>query len=196
MTTIVAVQKSGSVCIAADTLARYGSAKESADYIANHDKLVPVGDAVLAPAGPASVNLILKSYFKDPENARAFGTLEEVFETIRELQAALKEDYFLNPKEDESDPYESIQMELLIASPGGMFGVYPLRSIQQYKRFCAFGSGAEYAMGAMHACYDQLDRPEAIVERALAAAACFDSSTALPMTARTIELRSAPAPTA
>jgi len=189
MTTIVAVQKSGSVCIAADTLARYGSAKESADYIANHDKLVSVGDAILAPAGPASVNLILKSYFKNPEHARAFGTLEEVFETIRELQAGLKENYFLNPKEDESDPYESIQMELLIASPGGMFGVYPLRSIQQYRRFYAFGSGAEYAMGAMHACYDQLDRPDAIAERALAAAACFDSSTALPLTSHTIELR-------
>ena len=56
---------------------------------------------------------------------------------------ALKDDYFLIPKEDERDPYESLQMETLVASPAGIFGVYPLRSVQEYTRYYAFGSGAE-----------------------------------------------------
>lgn len=189
MTTIVVVQKNGRACIGADTLARYGTIKESADYIANHDKLVCVDDVVLAPTGPASCQLVLNSYFADPERPRAFGSVQEVFETARSLQAALKEEYTLNPKEDEGDPFESSQMELLVCAPSGIYGVYPLRSVQQYTRFYAFGSGTDIALGALHACYDTLERPEDIAQRALAAAAEFDEATGAPFTVRSVELR-------
>jgi len=182
MTTIVAVKKAGSTCIAADTMARYGSCKESADLIANSDKLVHVDDTVLAPAGPASANLVLRSYFADPERPRDFSSLQAVFETMRSLQAGLKEDYFLNPREDESDPFDSIQMEILIASPAGIFGVYPLRSIQEYTKYYAFGSGSEYALGSLYTNYDRLASAQEIAKAAIEAAATFDDSTGLPLT--------------
>jgi ATP-dependent HslUV protease subunit HslV len=188
MTTTVVVKKAGRVCIAADTMSRYGSCQESADFIENSSKLVHVDDAVLAPCGPASANLVLGSYFADPERRRDFSTLEHVFESVRALQVGLKEEYFLNPREDETDPFESLQMELLVASPGGIFGVYPLRSVQEYKRYYSFGSGSEYALGAMHANYERLASAEEIARSAIEAAACFDDATGLPLTMESIVL--------
>lgn len=188
MTTVVVVRKGRLACIAADTLAKYGDAAEPAAYIANHDKLVQVGDAWLAPTGPASAQLVLQSYFAVRDRRADFSSPQGVFETFVDMQGSLKDDYFLNPKEDERDPFESSQMEILVASPAGVFGVYPLRSVQEYTRFYAFGSGAEYALGAMFFEYDRHDDPAVIAERAIQAAAEFDDSTALPITSRTVEL--------
>lgn len=189
MTTIVAVRKGNRACIAADTLAKYGDAREPAAYIANHDKLLRIGDAWLAPAGPASAQLVLTSHFSHPEARRDFSSVQGIFETVTDLQGALKEDFFLNPKEDERDPYESSQMEIMVASPHGIFGVYPLRSVQEYRRFYAFGSGAEYALGAMYVAYDQLEDPAEIARRGIEAAAEFDDSTSLPFTSASVDLR-------
>ena len=63
MTTVVVTKKGGIACIAADTLATYGDMRESADLIANSDKLVRIGDAWVAPTGPASAQLVLKHLF-------------------------------------------------------------------------------------------------------------------------------------
>ncbi|MDA1267238.1 MAG: hypothetical protein O2816_19325 [Planctomycetota bacterium] len=182
MTTIVVVRKGNAACIGADSLAKYGETLESAKYVHNHEKLVRVGDAWLGPTGPASAQIIFESYFSDEKARAQFGSSLEIFETFTDLMGALKEDYFLIPKEDERDPYESLQMEVLVASPGGIYGVYPLRSIQEFSRFYAFGSGAELAMGAMHAIWDQHDDPVAVARIGLEAAAEFDDSTAAPFT--------------
>ncbi|MCP3920849.1 MAG: hypothetical protein GY711_35425 [bacterium] len=189
MTTIVVVKKAGRACIAADTLAKYGDALESADYIANADKLIPIGDSWLAAAGPAAIQQVLKSYFADKNARRDFKTVQGIFESLLEMQGVLKDNYFLNPKEDERDPFDSMQAEILLASPGGIFGAYPLRSVMEYTRFYAFGSGAEYAMGAMHAVYERYERVEAIAAAGIEAAAAFDDSTGLPYTLKSLELQ-------
>jgi len=193
MTTIVVVRKGRTAVIAADTLAKYGETREAAAYVANHDKLVQVDDAVLGPTGPASAQLVLRSYFDGEGARRDFATTQGIFETFTDLMGALKDDYFLIPKEDERDPYESLQMETLVASPAGIFGVYPLRSVQEYTRFYAFGSGAELALGAMHAVYDGAEDPEEIARRGLDAAAEFDDSTAGPYTVLRVTLADASA---
>jgi ATP-dependent HslUV protease, peptidase subunit HslV len=188
MTTIVVVRKGPVAIIAADSLAKYGDAVEQAKYIADPEKLVAIGDAWLGPTGPASAQLILQSYFSDGEARRDFGSSLGIFETFTDLMGALKEDYHLIPKEDERDPYESLQMEVLIASPAGIFGVYPLRSVQEYSRFYAFGSGAEYALGAMFGIWDSENDPEVIARAGLVAAAEFDDSTDPPFTLHRVTL--------
>jgi len=180
MTTAVVVRKGGVCCIAADTLARYGSTRETSDFVANSNKLVQIDDAWLCPTGPASAQLVLRSYFAKEDRRRDFHSTDAIFETVREMQGVLKDEYHLNPKEDEDDEYDSMQMELLIASPGGIFGAYPLRSIQEFSRFYAFGSGSDYAMGAMQVLYDQCETAEEVARRAVAAAATFDVSSSLP----------------
>ncbi|MAE27594.1 MAG: MFS transporter [Planctomycetes bacterium] len=189
MTTTIVVAKDGQACIAADTLARYGSTTETADLIENHDKLLRVGETVLAPCGPASAQLLLRSYFADPEHLAEFSGVDEIYETVRRLQAVLKDEYYLNPKEDEADPFDSLQMECLLANPSGIYGIYPLRSIQAYRRYYAFGSGAAYALGAMHARYESAADAQQIARVGLEAAAALDDSTAAPFTLRTMQLR-------
>ena len=188
MTTIIVTRKNGMVCIAADSLAKYGSTLEDSSLIANSDKLVQVGEAWLAPAGPASAQLVLTSYFADEKRARDFSNTQGIFETFVELQGTLKSASFLNPKEAENDPFDSLQMEILIASPAGIFGVYPLRSVQEYTRYYAFGSGAEYALGAMHQAYDTCTHARSVAQAGLEAATALDDSSALPLTLQEITL--------
>ena len=188
MTTVIVTRKNGKVCIAADSLAKYGSTLESASLIANSDKLVQVGDAWLAPTGPASAQLLLNSYFADEKRARNFSNPQGIFETFVDMQGILKDDYFLNPKEDEHDPFDSLQMEILVASPAGIFGVYPLRSVQEYTRYYAFGSGAEYALGAMHNAYESCPDACSVAQAGLEAATALDDSTAMPITMQEITL--------
>lgn len=188
MTTIVVTRKNTQACIGGDSLAKYGETLEPAEYIANHDKLLAVGDAWLGPTGPASAQLLLASYFSEPEQQRDFSSTSAIYETLREMQTVLKEDYFLNPKEDERDPFDSMQMEILIVSPSGIFGAYPLRSVQEYTRFYSFGSGAELALGAMHAVWDRAANAEEVARAGLEAAATFDDSSSAPFTLHTLQL--------
>ena len=188
MTTIIVAKKAGRAVICADSLASYGGARETSTYIENSDKLVQVDGAFLGPTGPASMQLVLTSYFKDPDVLREFNGPLSIFETVREMHRALCDEYTLNPREDASDPFESSQTEILVCSPAGIFGVYPLRSVQEYTRFYAFGSGAEYAMGAMHAVFEYLDRPEDIAIAGLEAAATFDEGSGLPYTLHSLDL--------
>lgn len=188
MTTVLVVKKAGRICIAADTLARFGSQRESDRTIVNSDKIIRVGDCFLAPTGPASSQLVLRSYFSE-EREPDFSNIDAIFETMRQLHAVLKDEYFLNPKEDDEQPFESSQMDCLIAGPAGIFGVYSLRSIQEYRRFYAFGSGSEYALGALEALYELDFGAEELARRALSAAAEFDSATDLPMTCYSVEER-------
>ena len=193
MTTIAVVRKNGVAAIAADTLTKWGSVKETADFVANHEKIFRVGDSLLAVCGPASGRLALRDYFFPPRSRRAPPKLHDVdaiYRCWRGVHEALKEDYFLRPNEEEGDPFESSRVSVLIANPWGIFGVDPVRMVQQYTRYYAYGRGCEYAMGAMYAIYEQpqLDA-EAIARFAVQAAAQFDDSTGLPVTSHTLRLR-------
>ena len=65
----------------------------------------------------------------------------------------LKERFFLNPKEEDGDPYESSQITALIANPSGIYGIYSYREVFSFDRFWGIGSGRNFALGAMYAAY-------------------------------------------
>ena len=104
------------------------------------------------------------------------------------MHAILKERYFLQSGEDKDDDIESSQMDVLIANPRGIFGVAEHRSVQEFSRFYAYGSGSELAMGALFALYPSQLSAEQIARRAIEAAAEFDDRTGLPVHVRTINL--------
>src|SRR3954462_9133064 len=55
MTTIAVVRKNGYAAIAADTMTKWGTGKETASYIVNHGKIFQVGNTYSAsPATPRS----------------------------------------------------------------------------------------------------------------------------------------------
>ena len=109
-----------------------------------------------------------------------------IFETFRRLHPILKEQHFLNPKEEEDDPYESTQVTALVANARGIFGVYSMREVFEYTRYWAAGSGREFALGAMHALYPRLKTAEAVARAGMAAGTEFDKNSALPMTLYTL----------
>ena len=107
---------------------------------------------------------------------------------MRRMHEALKDDYYLNPQEHKDDEFESSQFDALVANRHGIFGIYSLRSVQEYSRFYAFGSGYHLALGAMFAVYEQEQSAEAIARIGLEAAAEFDDSTGPPFELYTVKL--------
>jgi ATP-dependent protease HslVU (ClpYQ) peptidase subunit len=73
-------------------------------------------------------------------------------------------------------------MDVLIANPHGIFGVAAHRTVQEFSKFYAYGSGSPYALGAMYAAYraPSLDA-EAVARLGVAAAAEFHDETGLPV---------------
>lgn len=190
MSTIVVVKKEGFACVAADTLTCLGSTKESEKYVADPNKIIRVKDSYVAIVGHASWQHVLKNYFARSGKKTDLQSEEAIFQTLIEMHKTLKDKYFLNPKEEESDAFESSQLDALVANPRGIFGIYSLRSVQEYTRFYARGTGAHYALGAMYAIYDDESKSaEAIARVGIEASAEFDDGTALPMNLFTIRLR-------
>ncbi len=191
MTTVVVTKKNGVACIAADTLATYGDLREPADLVASSDKLVQVGEAWVAPTGPASAQLILGHHLRGLKETPQLRSADQIFDFLTQLQRSLRDDYYVLGKEDSQDDYESMRMELIIASPGGIFGAYPQRSVQEFRSFYAFGSGAEFALGAMSVAEASAPDAESLARVGVETAARFDVSTELPMTAQRIHLEAA-----
>lgn len=182
MSTITVVKKNGYAAIAADTLTKWGATKESADYIVNHSKIIQVRDSFLAISGPTSAKLALKRYFANMKEEPSFYSVDGIFETWLALHETLKEEYYLRPNSDDKDSYESTRMDVLIASPQGIFGVAAHRSVQEFSKFYAFGCGAEYAMGAMYGSYnDPLKSADDVARLGVEAASVFDDCTGLPV---------------
>jgi ATP-dependent protease HslVU (ClpYQ) peptidase subunit len=187
MSTVVVVKKGGRACIAADTLVSWGSTKLSAEYLTDKSKIIQVGDSYLGITGSSTHRHVIESYFSRSENF-ALDSVQDIFETWREFHKVLKTDYFMTPGDDKEAPYESSHMHVLIANPYGIFGVYGLRSVDEYNKYWAFGSGTDYALGALHCAYDRIDCVEDIAKAAVEAAAQFDNATGLPLTLYSMEL--------
>ncbi len=192
MSTAVVVRKQGVACIAADSLTTFGEQKQSPVYDRHSDKLQSVADGAMSIVGSAAHALVLESVLRERRVRFDLRDRLHIFESFRSLHGELKEQYFLNPKEGgegEQDPYESSRIDAVLANPQGIFGVYALREVYEYDRFWAIGSGAEYALGAMYAVYDQLESAEAVAEVGVHAGAEFDTGSGLPLTSRRFGLR-------
>jgi len=189
MSTVVVTKKDGQVAIGADTLTCFGHTIESAEYVVNSSKILKVGGNYIAHVGHASWQLVLTSLFKKMGKTPSMNSPQNIFETARRLHRSLREDYFLRTEEEDGDEFESSQFDCLIANSTGIFGLYSLRSVQEYTRFYAFGSGYPFALGAMHAVYAR-GTAEEIARAGVEAAAEFDDSTALPFEVFTMKLRS------
>ena len=178
MTTIVVVKKNGRIAIGADSLVTFGETRLPRDYEAN-DKIIHVGDSFIGLAGSTAHFEVLRRVLGHIQSPRLHSRAE-VFDTFLNAHQVLKEQFFLNPKEEDDDPYESSQITALIANPSGIYGVYSYREVFSFDRFWAIGSGKTFALGAMYAAYASLGSAKEIAELGVAAGAEFDKSSALP----------------
>ena len=190
MTTIVAVRKNGYAVIAADTLMMWGSMKESAEYIVNHEKIIKFQDNYLAFTGSSAFQLVVAHWLNKIKRKPKFDSVENIFDAWLSFHGQLKENYYLRPEDEDDEPFETSRMNVLIVNPSGIFAAGVWRDVTQYKKFAAFGSGGDYAIGAMHAVYKVEDKSaEDIARIGIETAAEFDDATALPLNCYTIKLK-------
>lgn len=182
------VQKDGIACMAAETLTSYGNRKQPGKYIANPEKIFQVGNSFVGIVGWCVHMDVLKSVFASKLELPEFKDERELFEFSREMHTLLKEEYFLNTKSDDDDPYESSQMTIFFMNRNGLFGTYSMRSIERYTRFAAVGSGSRYALGAMYAAYDTPATAVEIARIGVAAGIEFDNASEGSITIRQLRL--------
>lgn len=181
MSTIVVVQKSGVIVIAADSLTKAGSIKLKREFQADgKGKIFKHGDTYLGTVGALVHMDVLQSIFRKYPEKICLDSREDIFETYTRIHPILKDEYFINPAADKDDEYESSQIDGLLANSNGIFGMYSWRTVVQYSRFYAVGSGREFALGAMQATYEQCSARE-IAEAGIRSAAAFDDGTDLPI---------------
>jgi len=188
MTTLVAVRKHDDIVIAADSLTTFGDLKLSAPFDRSPEKIVRYRDTYLALCGSAAHQLVFESLLKNREDLDFSGRVA-IFDTLRKLHLVLKDQHFLNPKEEEDDPYESSQFTALIANEHGIFGVYSMREVFEYTKFWAVGSGREFALGAMNVMYGRLKTAEAVARIGIDAGCAFDKNSAMPMSIYSLKAR-------
>lgn len=190
MSTITVVRKNGYAAIAADTLTKSGYAKESAEYLINHQKILKYNDIYIAISGSMAVAQSIEHYLQALKRKPKLDSIANIFSIWLKIHQALKEVYFLNTEMDEDDSVQSSQTDTLIANSSGIYSVNAYRSITELTKFYATGSGYEFALGAMYAVYNEESyAAEDIARLGVAAGAEFDDGTGIPITSYTIKLR-------
>ena len=188
MTTIVVVRKGASAVIAADSLTTFGTTRLAPAYDRHPHKVVAYRDSYIGVAGSAAHQLVLENLLERNADLDLDGKAA-IYESFRKLHPLLKDEAFLNPKEEEDDPYESSQMTLMIANPSGIYAVYSMREVFEFDRFWAIGSGRDFALGAMYTIFARARSAADIARSGVLAGAEFDTGTAEPIALHEVKLR-------
>lgn len=187
---VLAVKKKNSICIASDSMTLSGgSRKQTADHVINSEKIIKWGSSYIGTTSHPVWPLVLKSYMNLSKQKPSLKSNDEIFDELLKMHQILKDQYYLIPEEDDDDSFESSRFESLIVNSHGIFKTYERRSVQQFIHFAAIGSGASYALGALHALYERLDTAEEIAKAALNAVVEFDDSSCFPGTFHTVKLK-------
>ena len=187
MTTIVVVRKGDTAVIAADTLTTFGTTRLAPAYDRSPQKIVAYRGSFIGVAGSAAHQLGRENLLERNPDLDVDGR-PAIYETFRKLHPILKDEAFLNPKEEEDDPYESSQMTVMVANASGIFAVYSMREVFEFDRFWAIGSGRDFALGAMYSVYEKAKSAAAVAEAGVTAGAEFDTGTALPINLHEVKL--------
>ncbi len=187
MTSVVVVRKGRSIAIASDALVTFGETRLPGSYEAN-EKIIRVGASYIGMAGSTAHFEVVRRVLQGLEKPK-LDSRHDIFDTFLKAHAVLKEKYFLNPKEEEDDPYESSQITALIANPTGIYGVYSYREVFSFERFWAIGSGRSFALGAMYAAYGSAKSARAVAEIGVRAGIEFDKSSGGPIRVHTMTVR-------
>ena len=187
MTTIVVVRKGNQAVIAADSLTTFGTTRLAPAYDRHPHKVVAYRDSFIGVAGSAAHQLVLENLLAKKPELDLHGK-DAIYETFRSLHPMLKDEAFLNPKEEEDDPYESSQMTVMLVNPSGIYAVYSMREVFEFERYWAIGSGRDFALGAMWTTYAKAKSALEVAEIGVTAGAEFDTGTSLPAAIHAVKL--------
>ncbi len=193
MTTLVIVRKGGQVAIAADALVTFGDTRLGSRFEANSKIMrldTPQGVSYVGMAGSvAHFPVLRKAMGTLPIEQVQLGGKDQIFDTFTRLHPVLKDQFFLQTKEDDNDPYESSQFSLVIANQTGIYGLYSYREIFEFKQFWGIGSGRSFALGAMHAVWDKARTAREVALAGVNAGCEFDKNSAPPVELYTLKMK-------
>ncbi len=182
-------RKGNTVTIASDALVTFGETRLPEGYEANI-KMFEVGDSVIGTVGSvAHLPVLRRALAALSADECQLHSRDGIFDTFVRLHPQLKERFFLNTKEQDSDPYESSQFSIVIANRSGIFGVESYREVFEFERFWAIGSGRRFALGAMHAVHARAKSSVDLAEAGVLAGCEFDTCSAAPVRLQTIKLK-------
>jgi ATP-dependent HslUV protease, peptidase subunit HslV len=179
MSIAVAVRKRNQIVVAADSQESFGDRRVLRD---NHDasKIVRAGTSHIAMTGWGVYDNIMRDYLARVQRPR-LGSERAVFAFFIAFWRQLHKRYqFVNDQvgEDDPSPFADLDSSFLVANRTGIYHVSGNISVMAFKKYYAIGSGASYALGALHALYDQPGlKAEALARRACEAASAFDVSS-------------------
>ena len=174
---------------ASDSLVTFGETRLPPGYEANHKTFSLAGSTIGAVGSTAHLPVLRDALSALPKDELQLDSRQGLFETFVRLHPKLKERFFLNTKEQDSDPYESSQFSILIANVHGIFGVESYREVFEFERFWAIGSGRRFALGAMHAAYAKARTAREVAVAGVLAGCEFDTSSAGPVRVQTFKLK-------
>lgn len=189
MSTVAVARMGAQVAIASDSLVTFGETRLPQGYEANAKMFEVAGSYVGAVGTTAHMPVLQQALAALPADELRLDSRDGIFETFRRLHPLLKERFFLNTREGDSDPYESSQFTIVIANRHGIFGVESYREVFEFERFWAIGSGRRFALGAMHAVYDKAKTAREVAAAGVSAGCEFDTNSAAPVRLQTLKLR-------
>ncbi len=181
MSTIVAVEKNGRTAVAWDTMTTVGSLRVT--NCLDRTKVHRIGRSLVGVAGLSIYGNVLEHYFAT-KRAPALKDATAIFDFFIKFWRDLRERYpFVNDQWDDEDPtpFADLDAEFIVANRYGIFGVKEILSVSQFERFCAIGSGASHAEGALEVLYDQKGSAAEIAMRAVEVAISFDCKSGAPV---------------
>ncbi len=174
MSVIIAVTRNGRTVMCADTLTTFGdSQKVPAENLATL-KIRRLGSSIVGAAGWAVYDCIVRDYLG--ERVPELETEGQIFAFFMDLWRVMHDKYsFVNDQAQSKDsPFGDLDSSFILANRNGIFKVSPDMDVSRFGQFFAIGSGAEYAMGAVHALYATVESAEELARRGVATASQFD----------------------
>lgn len=180
MSIIVAVRKSSSIVVAADTMHATGSRREHADNLVARSKLRKLGRSCVGGVGWSVYDNIVDHYLATLKRSPRLGDERAIFDFFLKFWKAMRQRYQVvndQPnREDDRSPFVDLDSEFMVANKNGIFQIASDLTVMQFEKYVAIGSGERYAYGVLYALYDTRHTAEQIARRAAEAAIHFDQS--------------------
>ncbi len=174
MSIAVAVRVADEIVIATDSKRTFGSGAVP-EHNLRDAKMRKIGEAYLATTGWGVYTNIMDDYLRAGRTPKLTSSAS-IFSFFRTFWKVLHDRYaFVNDQCSEPDsPFGDLDASFLVASAHGIFYVACDMSVTEFDNYYAVGSGAPYALGALHALHTPKANAEAIARKAVAAASDLD----------------------
>lgn len=183
MSVIVAVQKNGRIALSWDTMSSFGSTR--CVNQAGPPKVLRAGSSFIGSAGLTVYRNLLDHYLAS-KKVPVLKNERSIFAFFVQFWRDLHERYhFIDDQSDRDDPcpFADLDAEFLVVNRHGIFCVKGILDVSRLERFCAIGSGAAHAEGALQVLYDQEGSAKETASRAIHVALAFDAASGAPVEA-------------